>query len=347
MGGWNGGGSVTLTYDWTDDAANAIAITASRFDTQFADVVSALENCYTLDSQTTPTADLAMGGYHLTGLAAGSAANDSVRLVQVQDSAMKYATASGTDTYTISLTPNLTAYAAGQTFRVLFTNANTGAATLNVDSAGAKAITKNGTTALAAGDIPAGSIWELCYDGTQFQLVGQIVVSATDAAEGLVELATDTEAKAVTATDKVVTPGNLAAVFAEPPAIGNTTAAAVTGTTVTASTEFSGPGDGITVTVSTEAGTSYTFDIDDAGVLMQFTSGSAVTATVPPNSSVAYPTGTVIAVEQNGAGQVTLAAGAGVTLNGANGLATAAQYSVVCALKVATNTWTVFGDATS
>lgn len=81
-------------------------------------------------------------------------------------------TAAGTDTYTATLSPAITAYATGQKFQVLFTNANTGAATLNFNSVGAKAIIKSGSVALVAGDIPAGAILLLAYDGTNLQLLG-------------------------------------------------------------------------------------------------------------------------------------------------------------------------------
>jgi hypothetical protein len=81
-------------------------------------------------------------------------------------------TASGTDTYTATPSPAISAYAAGQTFKILFTNANTGAATINLNGVGAAAITKDGTTALVADDIKAGSIKILSYDGTRFQIIG-------------------------------------------------------------------------------------------------------------------------------------------------------------------------------
>jgi hypothetical protein len=81
-------------------------------------------------------------------------------------------TASGTDTYTGTPSPALTAYVSGTRFYVKFTNANTGAATLNLNGLGAKEIKKGGTTALAGGDIAASQIVELLYDGTNFQLVG-------------------------------------------------------------------------------------------------------------------------------------------------------------------------------
>lgn len=93
-------------------------------------------------------------------------------------------TAAGTDTYTASMLATLTSYANGRFYLVLFTNANTGAATLNINSLGAKSITKNGTAALAAGDIQAGSVKILGYDGTRFQLVGTVASAAANITVG-------------------------------------------------------------------------------------------------------------------------------------------------------------------
>ena len=81
------------------------------------------------------------------------------------------ADASGTDTYTATITPAITAYAAHQRFYIKFPNANTGAATLNLNSLGAKSIKKNGNTDLAATDIKTGQIYCLAYDGTNFQIL--------------------------------------------------------------------------------------------------------------------------------------------------------------------------------
>ncbi len=99
--------------------------------------------------------------------------------VLTQSGSKTYATASGTDTYTATITPAITAYAAGQSFAIKFTNANTGAATLNLNALGAKAITKNGTTALVSGDISANQVYLVTYDGTQFQIVGRITASSS------------------------------------------------------------------------------------------------------------------------------------------------------------------------
>lgn len=81
-------------------------------------------------------------------------------------------TASGTDTYAATLNPAISAYTTNQKIFIKFTNANTGPATLNLNSLGAKNIKKSGSSALASGDIAAGQILSLIYDGTNFQLIG-------------------------------------------------------------------------------------------------------------------------------------------------------------------------------
>ena len=84
-----------------------------------------------------------------------------------------YAATSGTDTYTATLTGIVpTAYYAGMQVKLLFGNTNTGAATINLNSLGAKAITKGtaGTTALSASDLVVTKIYTLIYDGTRFQI---------------------------------------------------------------------------------------------------------------------------------------------------------------------------------
>lgn len=85
-----------------------------------------------------------------------------------------YSVATGTNAYAITPNPPFfnaaDAYTAGRQYLVQFTNANSAASTLNVNAFGAIAITKNGTVALGVGDIVAGKIYSLLYDGTQFQI---------------------------------------------------------------------------------------------------------------------------------------------------------------------------------
>lgn len=81
------------------------------------------------------------------------------------------ATAAGTNTYTATIAPTITAYTSTQSFFITFTNANTGASTINLNGLGAKTITKQGIP-ITSGDIIAGGIYLISYDGTNFQLLG-------------------------------------------------------------------------------------------------------------------------------------------------------------------------------
>jgi hypothetical protein len=99
--------------------------------------------------------------------------------------------------------------------------------------------------------------------------------------------------------------------------------------------------------VRTVSGTTDTLVIADAGKVVETGNASATTITVPPNSSVAFPVGTTIEFCQTAAGQLTLAAGAGVTLNNPSGLKTRAQWSTLAIRKRTTDTWVVCGDATT
>lgn len=179
----NGTGTYTLPYDWEDDDAADIPIRSDRMQGQDDDIATALTNSLAKDGQTTPTANLTMGGFRLTSLGAATAATDAVQAQQVQSGAGVYVTASGTDTYTATPSPAITAYAAGQAFRVIFTNANTGAATINLNSLGAKSIVKNGSSAIGLGDIAAGMASWIFYDGTNFQLIAPSSSTLTNGGE--------------------------------------------------------------------------------------------------------------------------------------------------------------------
>ena len=99
------------------------------------------------------------------------------------------------------------------------------------------------------------------------------------------------------------------------------------------------------ITATTQAGTSYTLALADANAAVEFSSATAVTVTVPPNSSAAFPLGTVIELLQYGTGTLTVAAGAGVTIRSANNLVSArTQYSVLSLRKRATDEWILAGD---
>lgn len=90
---------------------------------------------------------------------------------------------------------------------------------------------------------------------------------------------------------------------------------------------------------------SYTAVLTDDGKLITLSNASANTLTIPPNSSVAFGVGTQINIAQLGAGQTTIVAGAGVTLNSAGTkLKLAAQFALATCVKTDTNTWFVVGN---
>jgi hypothetical protein len=122
-----------------------------------------------------------------------------------------------------------------------------------------------------------------------------------------------------------------------------------TGPAVTGPTGPTGPtgADAPTVTSINAQTSSYTLVLSDKNVLVQMNVASANNLTVPPNSSVAFAIGTTLTVLQYGAGQTTIVAGSGVTVNGTPGLKLRAQWSLVSLVKIATDTWVVSGDLTA
>lgn len=97
--------------------------------------------------------------------------------------------------------------------------------------------------------------------------------------------------------------------------------------------------------VNAQTGTSYTLVLTDVAKIVTLSNAAAITLTVPPEASVAWPTGTTVVLAQLGAGTVTIAAGAGVTINSAgSALDIGEQYGVATLLKTGTDTWLLFGN---
>lgn len=93
-----------------------------------------------------------------------------------------------------------------------------------------------------------------------------------------------------------------------------------------------------------QTGTTYTVVLADESKMVTLSNASAITVTLPQDSSVAIPIGGEVHFVQIGAGQVTFAAGSGATVNSTPGLKCRAQYSAVTAIKRAANTWLLMGD---
>ena len=102
----------------------------------------------------------------------------------------------------------------------------------------------------------------------------------------------------------------------------------------------------LVLTINEQTGANYTLVLTDGnGVLVDMNSATAQTLTVPTNASVAFGIGTQLLIRQKGAGQVTIAPATGVTLQSADGeLKLRKQYSIAGLIKLAADTWAVFGD---
>ena len=104
----------------------------------------------------------------------------------------------------------------------------------------------------------------------------------------------------------------------------------------------------INVGINAQTGTSYTTVLADNGQLVTQTNASAITTTIAPFSSVAYPVGAQINFTQLGAGQVTIQGGSGVTVVSTGATAatpkTRVQYSTTTAICISQDNWLVVGD---
>jgi hypothetical protein len=91
---------------------------------------------------------------------------------------------------------------------------------------------------------------------------------------------------------------------------------------------------------------AYELVLADNGKMVEVSSASAVTLSIPTNANQAFATGAQITILQTSTGQVTIAAtDAGTTtVNGTPGLKLRAQWSSAVCIKRATDSWVVLGD---
>lgn len=100
----------------------------------------------------------------------------------------------------------------------------------------------------------------------------------------------------------------------------------------------------INLSLNAQTLTTYTFALADNGKLVTLSNASAITVTVPPNSSVAYPIGAQLNFVQLDLGQVSIVGDIGVTVYGTPGLNLRAQYSAATLIKLGTDSWLLTGD---
>jgi len=128
-----------------------------------------------------------------------------------------------------------------------------------------------------------------------------------------------------------------------PNVIGPTGPTGPTGST--GPTGPTGPNGEIIAGFNAQTGTTYTLVIGDKDKIVTANNAAAITVTVPPS---VFSANDIINVQQIGAGQVTFAQGAGVTITSTGATASApvlrAQYSAASIICTASNTFTVIGD---
>jgi hypothetical protein len=101
------------------------------------------------------------------------------------------------------------------------------------------------------------------------------------------------------------------------------------------------------LSINAQTATTYTLVLSDAAKLIELSNTSAITFTIPPNSSVAFPVGTKIDLLQTNTGQVTVG-GAGVTLNTFDSRTKlGGQWAAASIIKRATDTWVIIGNITA
>ena len=103
--------------------------------------------------------------------------------------------------------------------------------------------------------------------------------------------------------------------------------------------------DDTTLAFNAQTETTYTLVAADLGKLVTLSNASAITLTIPPSI---FAAGNIINIQQLGAGQVTLAQGAGVTITSTGATASAPklrkQYSAASIICTASDAFTVIGD---
>lgn len=132
----------------------------------------------TKNGENTATSDLDMGGNKLKNGKTATLVGDFPIVSDIQNSVHTYKTSTGSaNAYVLTLAPAPAAYVAGQKFTFKANFLSTGAATLNVNTLGAKDIKLEGFWALAPYAIKTNQVITVIYDGTQFQPVDMNAVT--------------------------------------------------------------------------------------------------------------------------------------------------------------------------
>lgn len=121
----------------------------------------------------------------VTGLAAPASAGDAMQAGALQRGDFHFGQVVGAN-WVIDLQPAPTTLLAGTRLTLLCQDGNTGPVTITVNGSAPLAVVKDGGAPLDAGDVKAGAIVELLYDGTAFQLTSGRGPTVRDCPSGFV-----------------------------------------------------------------------------------------------------------------------------------------------------------------
>lgn len=376
----NGSGSFARNYDFTADrdaGPPTNVISADKVDTEIDDIASALTASIAKDGQTTPTADLPMGGFKHTSVAAAVARSQYTRVSELQDSSHTWIAGGGTaDAITATYAPALASLVNGCLvgFRAASANATT-TPTFAPNGLTAKTIVKGANAAVVAGDIAGNHAeyfvrynsttdkWHLLNPAYPTTVVPDLSQATTDTTLGdVADYVIGLDASESNATNKGLVSTFMAnavnTATAETTALPtdkipvySATASAwryETPVTLASNAAVTSPGfKGMPQNI--QSGT-YGIVLADAGKTL-FHSSTAHTYTIPANGTIAFDIGTVITiVNANGSGDITLAITTD-TLRRGDGVAgtgsrTIKANSVASIVKTAATEWYIFGAFT-
>lgn len=172
---FNGSGTFTVDTVGTPFVYDTV-IDFLTVNNVLAELEQALSLTVCKDGQTTLTGDLSMSGFRLTNLGSPIHRLDAPTVESSLNRTFSYnGSVGGTaNAITVSLLAAPASYVAGMRFTFVAGSTNTGAVTINVSALGVKNVMKPFAVALTAGDIIAGQIVDVQYDGTQFIIMSPL-----------------------------------------------------------------------------------------------------------------------------------------------------------------------------
>jgi len=378
---YNGSGTFQINSTG-QPVTTGTTISSTAFNALTADLATGLSTALTKDGQTTPTANIPLGGYKITGLGNATVATDAMAYGQFTAFGVPgyttTATAAGTTTLTVSSTqqqyftgsttqtvvlPVTSTLVLGQSFRIV--NMSSGVVTVNSSGGNAVvamvALAEVTVTCILTSGTTAAS-WDIQYSGhsavtgtgsevlaTSPTLVTPTLGAATATTVNKVTFTTPASGSTLTIADgKTLTASNsitIAGTDAKTLTVSNSITLAGTDSTTMTFPVASASIGYINIPVNSQS-TAYTTVLADQGKTIQHPASDNNARTFTIDGSVSYPVGTAITFI-NRINTVTIAITTDtLTLAGAGstGSRTLAANGMATAVKDASGTWMISGS---